>query len=52
MGGFVPLGYDIKDRRLIINEREANLVRSIFTRFARGTPPQQMLKLLTPGTPR
>jgi site-specific DNA recombinase len=46
MGGFVPLGYDIKDRRLIINKREANLVRSIFTRFARGTPPQQILKLL------
>jgi site-specific DNA recombinase len=46
MGGFVPLGYDVRDRRLIINEREANLVRSIFTRFARGTPPQQMLNLL------
>ena len=40
MGGWAPLGYDIKDRKLIINEQEAHLVRSIFTRFARGTPPQ------------
>ncbi len=38
MGGWAPLGYDIKDRKLIVNEREAKLVRSIFTRFARGIP--------------
>ena len=36
MGGWAPLGYDIKDRKLIVNEPEANLVRSIFTRFARS----------------
>ena len=36
MGGWAPLGYDIKDRKLIVNEPEAQLVRSIFTRFARG----------------
>src|SRR6187551_3466226 len=35
MGGFVPLGYDVKDRKLIINEPEATIVRSIFKRFAR-----------------
>src|SRR3979409_476844 len=28
MGGFVPLGYDIKDRKLIVNEREALVVQS------------------------
>jgi DNA invertase Pin-like site-specific DNA recombinase len=46
MGGWAPLGYDIKDRKLIVNEKEAKLVRSIFTRFARGTPPQQLIEML------
>ena len=49
MGGWAPLGYDIKDRKLIINEREAELVRSIFTRFARGIPPQQLIEALADG---
>ncbi|WP_442971807.1 recombinase family protein [Rhodoplanes sp. Z2-YC6860] len=35
MGGFVPLGYLVKDRKLIINETEADLVRSIFKRFVK-----------------
>jgi len=30
MGGPIPLGYDVKDRRLIINEGEAETVRLIF----------------------
>jgi site-specific DNA recombinase len=46
MGGWAPLGYDIKDRKLIINDRESDLVRSIFTRFARGVPAQQLIKAL------
>ena len=46
MGGWAPLGYDIKERKLVVNEREADLVRSIFTRFARGTPPQQLIEHL------
>ena len=33
MGGFVPLGYDAVDRRLVVNETEAATVRHIFTRF-------------------
>lgn len=33
MGGFVPLGYDVKDRKLVVNEAEAALVRHIFERF-------------------
>ena len=32
-GGFTPLGYDVKDRKLVINEAEAALVRRIFERF-------------------
>ncbi len=46
MGGWAPLGYDIRDRKLIVNECEADLVRSIFTRFARGTPPRQLIEAL------
>ena len=33
MGGYVPLGYDVRDRKLIINEAEAATVRMIFKRF-------------------
>ena len=33
MGGFVPLGYEVRDRKLIINEVEAAIVRMIFERF-------------------
>ncbi len=35
MGGYVPLGYDVANRRLIPNELEADLVRRIFNRFIR-----------------
>jgi len=35
MGGFVPLGYDVKDRKLIINKAEAATVRMIFQRFTK-----------------
>ena len=34
MGGNVPLGYDVKDRKLIVNEPEAATVRLIFKRYA------------------
>jgi site-specific DNA recombinase len=40
MGGWAPLGYDIKNRKLIVNKLEAERVQSIFLRFARGTQPQ------------
>jgi DNA invertase Pin-like site-specific DNA recombinase len=46
MGGWTPLGYDIKDRKLAVNEPEAELVRSMFTRFARGIQPQQLIETL------
>jgi site-specific DNA recombinase len=34
MGGFVPMGYDVRDRKLVINDSEAATVRMIFERFA------------------
>jgi DNA invertase Pin-like site-specific DNA recombinase len=33
MGGNIPLGYDVKDRKLIINPTEAALVRHVFERY-------------------
>ena len=33
MGGVPPLGYDVANRRLVRNEREAKLIRHIFQRF-------------------
>ena len=33
MGGIVPLGYDWCDRRLVVNEAEAAIVRHIFERY-------------------
>jgi DNA invertase Pin-like site-specific DNA recombinase len=33
MGGPLPLGYDVRDRLLVINEKEADLVRRIFDEF-------------------
>jgi site-specific DNA recombinase len=35
MGGWAPLGYDVKDRKLVVNEPEAELVRSIFERLVK-----------------
>lgn len=36
MGGFVPFGYDARDRKLVVNAEEAKTVRRIFERFVGG----------------
>jgi hypothetical protein len=33
MGGYPPLGYDVKDRKLVVNEAEARTVRYIYHRY-------------------
>jgi DNA invertase Pin-like site-specific DNA recombinase len=33
MGGFVPLGYDVRERKLVVNEAEAAVIRRIFCGF-------------------
>lgn len=33
MGGIPPLGYDVVERKLVVNDAEADLVRLIFRRF-------------------
>jgi hypothetical protein len=35
MGGWAPLGYDITDRKLVVNVAEAATVRTLFQRFLR-----------------
>jgi site-specific DNA recombinase len=35
MGGTVPLGYDVRDRKLVVNESEACTVVDIFRRYLR-----------------
>ena len=35
MGGFVPLGFDAIDRKLVVNKAEAETIRMIFERFAK-----------------
>ena len=34
MGGLPPLGYDVTDRKLVVNRREAETVRYIYRRYA------------------
>jgi DNA invertase Pin-like site-specific DNA recombinase len=46
MGGFVPLGYDVKDRKLVVNEAEAATVQMIFDRFIKiGSATELVRKL-------
>ena len=33
VGGMAPLGYDTKDRKITVNEAEAERVRAIFRRY-------------------
>lgn len=33
MGGPLPLGYEVCDRKLVVNEAEAEIVRSIYRRY-------------------
>jgi DNA invertase Pin-like site-specific DNA recombinase len=50
MGGFVPLGYDIKDRKLVINEAEAATVRKLFQQFLRvGSVTKMVVALRSEG---
>src|SRR6476620_2349465 len=35
MGGFVPLGYDVKDRKLVVNDAEAATVQRTFEKFTK-----------------
>jgi len=47
MGGWAPLGYDIRDRKLVINDAEAKVVRRIFDRFVKCGSPTIIVRELT-----
>jgi site-specific DNA recombinase len=50
MGGPVPLGYDVVDRKLVINEQEAETVRRIFRRYLElGSVRELMAALASEG---
>jgi hypothetical protein len=50
MGGFVPLGYDVKDRKLVVNKAEAAAVRMIFERFTKiGSATELVRRLRAEG---
>ena len=36
MGGLPSLGYDVQDRKLVVNEEEARTVVHIFRRYVRA----------------
>jgi site-specific DNA recombinase len=46
MGGWAPLGYDVRDRKLVINAREAAHVRFIFKRFERLRSVTKLIPIL------
>jgi DNA invertase Pin-like site-specific DNA recombinase len=46
MGGFVPLGYDARDRKLLVNDAEAALVRRIFVGFVETASGTKLVKAL------
>ena len=46
MGGFVPLGYDVRDRKLVVNEAEAALVRRIFRSFVETESATRLVQAL------
>jgi len=47
MGGRVPVGYEVRDRKLVVNEAEAAMVRCVFVGFAEvgsGTKLTQVMR--------
>ena len=47
MGGHPPLGYQVKDRKLVVNEEEAATVRMIFERFVKVGSATTLARALT-----
>ncbi|MDA3888621.1 MAG: recombinase family protein, partial [Allgaiera sp.] len=46
MGGPVPLGYNVQDRKLIVDPAEAETVRTIFTLYARSSSTAAVIREL------
>jgi DNA invertase Pin-like site-specific DNA recombinase len=51
MGGWAPFGYEVKDRKLVIVEKDADIVRGIFRRFVQLRSATTLAKeLIAKGT--
>src|SRR5258708_36642374 len=46
MGGYVLLGYDVKDRKLVVNQREAATVNRIFEMFTKVGSVTELVRAL------
>jgi site-specific DNA recombinase len=46
MGGSVPLGYAVKDRKLVVEDTEAAVVRNIFERFVQLGSTTKLVRIL------
>lgn len=46
MGGYVPLGYDLRDRKLVVNEAEAATVCRIFEKFVKVGSVTELVRAL------
>jgi DNA invertase Pin-like site-specific DNA recombinase len=46
MGGYVPLGYDVRERKLVVNDAEAALVRRIFQGFVETESCTKLVQIL------
>jgi site-specific DNA recombinase len=46
VGGNLAYGYSIEDKRFLINEQQADVVRYVFTEFANGTSPKKIIAYL------
>ena len=45
MGGPPPLGYDVRERNLVINEKEGEIIKRIFTGYLENRSPLELSKL-------
>jgi hypothetical protein len=46
MGGHAPLGYDVRERKLVVNQAEAALVQHIFQRFLQAGSATKLVREL------
>lgn len=48
-GGYTPFGYDVNDKEYVVNEAEADIVRTIFSMYANGRSYAEILDALPLG---
>lgn len=46
VGGTLPLGYRVKDKKLVVDEHEAEIVRYIFSEYAAGIGKKQIIEAM------